>query len=121
MEPAFLLLRCGLRLCRHIHCVHNSYLGRVSVQPRRLGNILQGKVYLSGTSCAVQVMQEVGQEVEGYMTSIFGKDRPDKDAEVVFLTKFIVKPEIALDFIAAIKKVGRGPAAAQRHMPVGAW
>ena len=50
-------------------------------------------------------MQEVGQEVEGYMTSIFGKDRPDKDAEVVFLTKFIVKPEIALDFIAAIKKV----------------
>ena len=55
--------------------------------------------------CCVQVMQEVGQEVEGYMTSIFGKDRPDKDAEVVFLTKFIVKPEIALDFIGAIKKV----------------
>ena len=56
-----------------------------------------------------QVMQEVGQEVEGYMTSMFGKDRPDKDAEVVFLTKFIVKPEIALDFIGAIKKVCKGP------------
>lgn len=54
-------------------------------------------------------MQEVGQEVEGYMTSIFGKDRPDKDAEVVFLTKFIVKPEIALDFIGAIKKVCMRP------------
>lgn len=53
-----------------------------------------------------QVMQEVGQEVEGYMTSIFNKDRPDKDAEVVFLTKFIVTPDIALDFIAAVKKVG---------------
>ncbi|KAK9845903.1 hypothetical protein WJX81_005612 [Elliptochloris bilobata] len=53
-----------------------------------------------------EVMQEVGQEVEGYMTSIFsGKDRPDKDAEVVFLTKFIVTPDIALDFIAAVKKV----------------
>lgn len=50
-------------------------------------------------------MQEVGQEVEGYMTQIFGKDRPDKDAEVVFLTKFIVTPDIALDFIAEIKKV----------------
>jgi hypothetical protein len=53
----------------------------------------------------MQVMQEVGQEVEGYMTSIFNKDRPDKDAEVVFLTKFIVTPDIALDFIAEVKKV----------------
>lgn len=38
-------------------------------------------------------------------SQIFGKDRPDKDAEVVFLTKFIVTPDIALDFIAEIKKV----------------
>ncbi len=50
-------------------------------------------------------MQEVGQEVEGYMTSMFNKDRPDKDAGVVFLTKFIVTPDIGLDFIAEVKKV----------------
>ena len=63
-------------------------------------------LYMRAVATA-QVMQEVGQEVEGYMTSIFNKDRPDKDAEVVFLTKFIVTPDIALDFIAAVKKVCR--------------
>lgn len=72
-------------------------------------SIVQGeagkKAYAHCAHCCMQVMQEVGQEVEGYMTSIFNKDRPDKDAEVVFLTKFIVTPDIALDFIAEVKKV----------------
>lgn len=34
-----------------------------------------------------------------------GKDRPDKDSDVVILTKFIVSPDKAEDFVTAIKKV----------------
>ncbi|CAL8465213.1 g4748 [Coccomyxa elongata] len=52
-----------------------------------------------------QVLQEVGDEVEGYMTGLIGKDRPDKDADITILTKYIVAPEKAEDFIEAIKKV----------------
>lgn len=54
---------------------------------------------------ASQVLQEVGDEVEGYMTGLIGKDRPDKDADITILTKYIVAPEKAKDFIEAIKKV----------------
>ncbi len=36
---------------------------------------------------------------------LFGKDRPDKDAEAVILTKYIVSPDRSLDFIKAFKCV----------------
>ena len=39
------------------------------------------------------------------MGSILSKDRPDKDADIVILTKYLVSPDIALDFIKAIKYV----------------
>lgn len=39
------------------------------------------------------------------MTGLIGKDRPDKDADITILTKYIVAPEKAKDFIEAIKKV----------------
>ena len=39
------------------------------------------------------------------MESLIGKDRPDKDAEAVILTKYIVSPDRGLDFIKAFKLV----------------
>jgi hypothetical protein len=36
---------------------------------------------------------------------VIGKDRPDKDNNIVILTKFVVTPDEALDFIEAVKKV----------------
>ena len=45
--------------------------------------------------------------MESYMEALVGKsgDRPDKDAEAVVLTKYIVKPDRSLEFIKAFKKV----------------
>lgn len=53
----------------------------------------------------LQVLQEVGDEVEGYMSGFLNKDRPDKDSDIVILTKFIVTPDKAVDFVEAVKKV----------------
>lgn len=39
------------------------------------------------------------------MSGLIGKDRPDKDADIVILTKFIVTPNKAEDFIEVFKKV----------------
>ena len=39
------------------------------------------------------------------MAGILSKDRPDKDADIVILTKYLVSPDIALDFIKAIRYV----------------
>ncbi len=55
--------------------------------------------------CFTQVLQEAESGVEQYMESLIGKDRPDKDAEAVILTKYIVSPDRGLDFIKAFKLV----------------
>ena len=47
----------------------------------------------------------MNDEVEGYMSGLIGKDRPDKDSDIVILTKFIVTPNKAEDFIEVFKKV----------------
>ena len=39
------------------------------------------------------------------MEALIGKDRPDKDAEAVILTKYIVSPDKGLEFIEAFKCV----------------
>lgn len=39
------------------------------------------------------------------METLIGKDRPDKDAEAVILTKYIVSPDKGLEFIEAFKSV----------------
>ena len=39
------------------------------------------------------------------MEALIGKDRPDKDAEAVILTKYIVSPDKGLEFIEAFKSV----------------
>ncbi|KAK9903230.1 hypothetical protein WJX75_000328 [Coccomyxa subellipsoidea] len=67
-----------------------------------LGVASASRLELSGLT---QVLQEVGDEVEGYMSGLIGKDRPDKDADIVILTKFIVTPNKAEDFIEVFKKV----------------
>ena len=54
---------------------------------------------------APQAINDAEEQVEGYMAGILNKERPDKDSEVVILTKYLVSPDIALDFIKAIKLV----------------
>ena len=96
-----LTILCWCKLCLTLCALCSAALSCMTI----LAEVVR-KAYAYRARCCMQVMQEVGQEVEGYMTIIFNKDdRPDKDAEVVFLTKFIVTPDIALDFITEVKKV----------------
>jgi hypothetical protein len=53
----------------------------------------------------LQALQEAETNVESYMEALIGKDRPDKDAEAVILTKYIVSPDKGLEFIEAFKCV----------------
>ncbi len=55
----------------------------------------------------MQAIKDAEGEMESYMEALVGKsgDRPDKDAEAVILTKYIVKPDRSLEFIKAFKKV----------------
>lgn len=55
----------------------------------------------------LQVIAQAEDGVEHYMENmgLFGKDRPDKDAEAVILTKYIVSPDRSIDFIKAFKCV----------------
>ena len=55
----------------------------------------------------LQVIAEAEDGVEQYMENmgLFGKDRPDKDAEAVILTKYIVSPDRSIEFIKAFKCV----------------
>ncbi|CAL5220801.1 g2875 [Coccomyxa viridis] len=65
-----------------------------------LGAASASRLELNGFS---EVLQEAESGVEQYMESLIGKDRPDKDAEAVILTKYIVSPDRGLDFIKAFK------------------
>jgi len=55
----------------------------------------------------LQVIAQAEDGVEHYMENmgLFGKDRPDKDAEAVILTKYIVSPDRSIEFIKAFKCV----------------
>ena len=74
---------------------------------RKIDGINRRLVQTVHKSCHfhAQVLQEAENGVEQYMESLIGKDRPDKDAEAVILTKYIVSPDRGLDFIKAFKLV----------------
>ncbi|CAK0783289.1 hypothetical protein CVIRNUC_006488 [Coccomyxa viridis] len=69
-----------------------------------LGAATASRLELNGFS---QAIKDAEGEMESYMEALVGKsgDRPDKDAEAVILTKYIVKPDRSLEFIKAFKKL----------------
>ena len=68
----------------------------------------------------MQAIQDAEGEMESYMEALVGKsgDRPDKDAEAVVLTKYIVKPDRSLEFIKAFKKVRFCTACFRKRLPL---
>ena len=68
----------------------------------------------------MQAIQDAEGEMESYMEALVGKsgDRPDKDAEAVILTKYIVKPDRSLEFIKAFKKVRLFTACFRKRLPL---